>query len=338
MPTRDLNQNRKRIQKKIDRLEDWGNRELIRNYAEALDDVRATLSRLYERFNVEGELTRGEAARFLRLSNLEEELTTVVRPYLLRNEELLKELAQVSFERSFYEYAWSVDQAAGVQLQWGQLNPDAVRAAVGLSDNFSALGEVVSTQEARRHAEVLQEAFRNYQDDTRKWIGREITQGVIKGESVSKVAKRLDKNAFVHSRNSAMTIARTETLRASGIGGQMAYDRAADKGVRVRQIWDATLDSSTRPEHAQLDGTARNEETGNFDTPVGPVPGPRRSGIASFDINCRCTVRPEIEGYAPEVRRIRGEGLQPYQTFSDWARRQGITANRFGQKYSFLET
>lgn len=337
MPTRNLDENRKRIEKKISRLDDWANRELIKSYDSALNDIRAKLSELFERYQIEGELTRAQAAQFLRLSNLEEELTTVVRPYLLKNEELLKELSQVSFDRTFYETAWAIDQAAGVNLGWGQMNPNAVRAAVGLVDDTSALGEVMGEREVNRHKKVLDDAFHNYETDTRRWIGRQVTDGVIKGESVQKLAKRLNENALVHSRNSAMTIARTETLRASGLGNQVAYDQAAEKGVRIRQVWDATLDSRTRPEHARMDGRVRNEETGMFDTPWGSAPGPRRSGIAGQDINCRCAVRPEIEGYTPEVRRIRGEGLQPYQTFEQWARRNGITANRFGQRYDFLD-
>jgi SPP1 gp7 family putative phage head morphogenesis protein len=269
---------------------------------------------------------------------LEQQLTDAIQPHMLRNEEFLKEIAQVGFERSFYENAWALDQAVGVRQAWGQLDPNAVRAAVGLADDVAALGEVMSEREAMEHKRVLDEAFENYRRDTRRWIGREVTQGVIQGESVDRIAKRLDNTALMHSQHSAMTIARTETLRATGLGGQMAYDRAAEKGVQVRQVWDATLDSRTRPRHAQLDGKVRDEQTGAFAVPgIGNVAGPRRSGIASFDINCRCTVRPEIEGYSPRVRRTREDGIQPYQTFEQWARRQGITANRFGERYSFLD-
>ncbi len=338
MSTRDLNQNRKRIQREVDRLERFAERQLASSYADALDDIRSTLSRLYERFSIEGELTKAEAARFLRLSNLEQEITGILQPYLTRNEQLLEELAEVSFDRSFYQNAWAIDQAAGVNLGWGQVNPEMVRAAVGLTDDAAALGEVLSEREARRHRRVLRDAFKNYTDDTRRWIGQTVTQGVIRGDSVSQLAKRLDNDALMHSRNSAMMIARTETGRAATVGSQIAYDRAQDRGARIRQVWDATLDSRTRPEHAQMDGRVRNEETGEFDAAWGgTTPGPKRSGIAAQDIQCRCTVRPEIEGYAPRVRRIRDEGVQPYQTFGDWARRNGITTNRFGQRYSFLE-
>jgi hypothetical protein len=72
-----------------------------------------------------------------------------------------------------------------------------------------------------------------------------------------------------------------------------------------------------------------------FSVPWGQVAGPRRSGIAAEDIQCRCAAVPEIEGYSPEVRRIRDEGIQPYQAFDKWVDGKGWTRNRYGQKYNF---
>jgi len=53
-----------------------------------------------------------------------------------------------------------------------------------------------------------------------------------------------------------------------------------------------------------MDGVKANEE-GFYPSPVGKIKGPLLSGDASFDINCRCTTRAEIEGYAPKVRIAR---------------------------------
>ena len=40
--------------------------------------------------------------------------------------------------------------------------------------------------------------------------------------------------------------------------------------------------------------------------------------------NCRCSVRAEIEGYSPKVRRARGEGVIPHTNYRDWAEAKGI--------------
>lgn len=337
MATRDLPTNKARIEKELQRIENVAERELIRAYNRAMDDVRTTIARLYERFRTEGELTRAEASRFLRVSNIEAEIREVVRPYLLRNEELLKEASAVSFQESFYRNAWAVDVGVGATQQWGVLNDNMVRAAIGLTDEGAALAGIMDAGEVERHVRVLQDAFKNYSDDTRKWIGRAVTDGVIKGESVDRLARRIRREGIAKSFNSAQTIARTETLRSTGLGAQTTYAQARDKGVSVIEIWDATLDSRTRPDHAQLDGMEKDRQAGGWSTPYGIVPGPRRSGVAEFDINCRCTIRPQVGDLSPSVRRIRDEGIQPYQTFSEWARRQGIAQNRYGQRFRFLE-
>jgi uncharacterized protein with gpF-like domain len=141
----------------------------------------------------------------------------------------------------------------------------------------------------------------------------------------------------------AERIARTEAGRAQTEGSQRSYDQAYRQGIQLKQIWDATLDSRTRPRHAQLDGqeavNVGTQENPDFrwDVPgIGMVPGPKQSGVASFDINCRCAVRSEIEGFEPDKRRSREGGLKEYRTFTEWAKDKGITANRYGQKFDFV--
>lgn len=319
----------------MERLETIADRELIRAYNRAITDIRSEMVRIYEIYQVEGELTRAQASRFLRQSQLERQIYETVRPTLLRNTDFLQRASSVAFEESFYRHSWAVTQQVGVDINFGLLSDEAVRAAVGLGGNPSVLAGYMSPAEITRHFDDLANAFANYTDDARKWISQDITQGVIRGESVPKIVRRLRESGVAKSYRQAQVIARTETLRSTGLGAQISYAQARDLGVNVREIWDATLDNRTRPEHAVLDGRERDTTEG-WNTEVGIVPGPRRSGVASFDIQCRCTVRPQTEGYSPSVRRIRDEGLQPYQTYSEWARRKGITRNRYGQEFSFL--
>ncbi|MNH45229.1 hypothetical protein D3C79_1076160 [compost metagenome] len=47
-------------------------------------------------------------------------------------------------------------------------------------------------------------------------------------------------------------------------------------------------------------------------------------GSAKDDINCRCSIRTEIVGYEPTVRRARDDNgksvLIPYTTYDEWAK------------------
>lgn len=335
MATRDLQTNHNAIEATGQQIFKFTSRELEASYRRALTDVRNEITRLYETFMAEGELTKAQTAQFLRQSNIEAEIVRVMNPYITANTELLEQASMVSFDQSFYRHQWAIDQATGVKLEWGALSDNAVRAATGIGGNPEDLIGIMPEKEVTKHIKVMDDAFKNYDLDTRAWIERDVRQGIIKGESVAQLTRRLKENGMLHSYNSAELIARTETLRSTGLGAQITYDEARDEGVNVIEIWDATLDDRTRPDHADADGTVKDNETGLFSVPWGEVEGPRRSGDPAQDISCRCNINPQIEGYAPEVRRIRGEGLVPYKSFRTWTGERGITRNRFGQEYSF---
>lgn len=335
MATRDLQTNINAIDKTGERIYRTTSKALAKSYTEALVDVRAEITRLYELFMTEGELTKAQSAKFLLQSNIEAEIVRIMEPTITANTELLKQSSMVSFDEAFYRSAWSIDQATGVKVGWGILSDNAVRAATGIGGSAEDLIGLMPAKEVDKHIKVMNDAFTNYSNDSRAWIQNDIRTGIIKGESAPQVAKRLQSSGLMHSYNSANTIARTEILRSTGLGSQITYEEARGEGVNVIEVWDATLDGSTRPEHAEADGTVKDNTTGMFSVPWGQTAGPRRSGIAEQDIQCRCDVNPQIEGYAPEVRRIRDEGVVPYTTFKDWATEKGLTANRFGQKYNF---
>ena len=102
-------------------------------------------------------------------------------------------------------------------------------------------------------------------------------------------------------------------------------------GCDIVEMWDATLDSRTRPSHAALDGQYMDEEHGGWYVPeIGKyVSGPGQSGVASFDINCRCRTTAHVRGFPPKERYIRGKSAaEPYITYSDWMKekaKQGVS-------------
>jgi len=49
--------------------------------------------------------------------------------------------------------------------------------------------------------------------------------------------------------------------------------------------------------------------------------GPGMWGDASMDINCRCTVRAEVKGFPPKLRRYDGE-VKEYVTYEEWKKNQ----------------
>ena len=84
-------------------------------------------------------------------------------------------------------------------------------------------------------------------------INSEITQAILQGESLPKVATRLQTVTDMN-RNSAIRNARTAMTGAQNAGRLDSYDYAQKIGIRLQKEWLATLDGHTRDEHRQLDG------------------------------------------------------------------------------------
>jgi len=274
-------------------------REVILNYAEALKKIRLDIGKVYEKYAINGKLTNAEMSKYNRLAALEKQIVEDLSPAVRKSARLVDKMSKVEYEESFFWYAWTIDQSAGVALKWGLLNENAVAAAVA-----NPLEKIALT--------------RLKQDGLIK-IQRAVAQGLIRGESYPNMMKGI-RDAINGNAADAMRIVRTEGQRAQVLGQQANYEQAREIGVEVVDVWDATLDARTRPSHGELDGVKAKYRNGEpyWDNEVGEVSGPMQSGVASFDLNCRCRIRGEIEGYGPKVRRIRGEGIVPYKTYKEW--------------------
>jgi uncharacterized protein with gpF-like domain len=151
-------------------------------------------------------------------------------------------------------------------------------------------------------------------------IRRAVSQGLIRGASYQNMPREI-KDAINGNAADAMRIVRTEGQRAQSMGQQAKYADARRIGVEVVDVWDATLDGRTRDSHGALDGVKAQYQGGKPYWYVNGyrTSGPGQSGVASEDINCRCRIRGEVEGFEPEKRRIAGE-IQKYQTYEEWKR------------------
>lgn len=117
-------------------------------------------------------------------------------------------------------------------------------------------------------------------------VNSEIMQGIIQGESIPKMAKRLS-NVTEMNRTSAIRNARTTVTSAENKGRMDMLHEACDKGVEMEKIWRATSDSRTRDSHAALDGESVGIDD-EFDNGL-MYPGDP-DGDPSEVYNCRCTL------------------------------------------------
>lgn len=135
----------------------------------------------------------------------------------------------------------------------------------------------------------------------KKWnkdrINREITQGILQGESIPDIATRL-MAVTTMDRNAAIRNARTAMTGAENLGRYESAQDLREQGIPVEEVWSATPDDRTRESHRLLDGTTR-DESGYFG--VGIIATPLRfagdpAGDPEEVYNCRCRTGIVLKG------------------------------------------
>lgn len=166
------------------------------------------------------------------------------------------------------------------------------------------------------HDSYLPKPTVNVPKDTawnRRLLANQITQGVLLGESMPKIAKRVGKVTGANMAT-AMRTARTSVTAAENVGRVDSYRRAQSLGIELEQEWLATLDGRTRHTHRQLDGE-KVKVGGKFENGC-RYPGDPEAPYAET-CNCRCTLIAAVEGvdYSDGKRWSR---LPEGMTYEEW--------------------
>lgn len=129
-------------------------------------------------------------------------------------------------------------------------------------------------------------------------INSSMIQGILQGDSIPQIAKRLREVVGMNSR-SAMRNARTMTTSIENKGRDDAYSELREKGIELETVWIATLDDRTRHSHRLLHGEIRDEKTGKYSNglryPADPMGEPEEV------YNCRCAETSYVKGFPVDI-------------------------------------
>ena len=126
-----------------------------------------------------------------------------------------------------------------------------------------------------------------------KKINAETLQGILQGESMDKIAKRM-MNVQEMNKTQAIRSARTIVTGAENKGRQDSYARAEADGIILQKEWISTNDSRTRHSHAALDGAIVDQDK-KFENGL-MYPGDP-NGRPEEVYNCRCTLVAKVNGF-----------------------------------------
>lgn len=150
-----------------------------------------------------------------------------------------------------------------------------------------------------------------------KKITRQITQGIIQGESLDKISKRLAQVTASQNMNSMKTHARTLMTGAQNAGRLNSYENAQKLGIEMEKQWMATLDAHTRDTHKGLDGETvpvKDTFSNGLMYPGDP------DGDPAEVYNCRCTMVSDIKKYPSIYNRYDNQSRERIRNMSykDW--------------------
>lgn len=202
--------------------------------------------------------------------------------------------------------AYDLEHKAGVNLSFSVYNERAIREII-VKDK-----RILPSKKLKKGKDVAW----NY-----KSIKNEVAKGIINGNSVDKIAKRLSK--VIPNRNEAQltTHARTMVTSAQNQGRMYRLHEAEEKGINVKKKWLATLDTRTRYGHAELDGQIKDidepfeAEGYEIMEPGDPTAHP------SLVYNCRCRIENVLVDYPKKFTERRdnetGELIKD-MSYAEW--------------------
>lgn len=271
--------------KASEKLEEEFIKELEEAFVKAGKAIQGRMKTALKKFNVDGKFNIEQMKKFDRLEKLLKNIDSEVAIIQRGKIKSIKKYLTSVYELNYYSMGWALETEGQIGLSYSVLNKTQVSNSM-----LTPLDKI---------------ALKNNAILTRKRMRKTITQSIIKGDSISMMAKGIKKSLTINA-NNAVRIARTETTGIMGRSRMDSMEHAAKTGLVMRKEWVATNDDRTRESHVDIDG-----ERVAMDKPFSnglDFPGDQ-AGDAEEVINCRCTMVTEIAGYPnPESTREAADG------------------------------
>lgn len=172
---------------------------------------------------------------------------------------------------------------------------------VSIGYSFNIVDKNVIAEMIERKELMLPPSKKTNVSKMQKWNGKkinaEILQGILQGESIPKIAQRLQ-NVCGSNRAVAIRNARTMITASQNSGRIAGFRQAESDGVIMKKVWIATEDSRTRDSHIAINGEMQDNEKAFSNGLMFPGDW---NGRPEEVYNCRCTLGAEIIGF----RRLR---------------------------------
>ncbi|MDF2902377.1 MAG: phage related minor head protein [Bacillus sp. (in: firmicutes)] len=292
------------LEEYLDNLISKSENRTVKTYAAAIKSIRAQMAGVYEKYAVDGVLTLADMTVFNRLRKQLDSINSIMVGVYKETHELTKMTMKEQFMENYFRTAFLLEYETQLMLGFNAINPTVINEMLNNTIGKLKLKDVL---EKNRKAVIYK-------------LQQEITNGLVHGESYSRMMNRIV-GVLNGDVSKARRVVRTEAGRAQSLARNQSIEQAQKYSSNITKVWDATLDTHTRETHQKLDGKKADKE-GFFTCEGHKAKAPRLFGVASLDINCRCSARPQVNGRQPSVRKARDttgkSSIIPWTNYEDW--------------------
>lgn len=269
----------KKLDKQTQELEGVFIKELTSQYNTAKESIEKELAKAFNKYAKGDVLTHAEMVKYNRLQNLLNNINGELAKLNRGMTATHTAHAMRVYELNYMGFSELIDNAVNMSVNWGMMNKEAIRESI-----LTPLDKIAISDNA---------------DNVRKAVQRQITQSLVKGEGIQKMAQGVTK-ALETNANNATRIARTETTRVMNASRLDRIKEAEVEGIKVMKRWVSTNDGRTRrrPEdefdHLKMQGvTVPKDEPFIVNGEKLDYPGDPKGSAANV-INCRCSMATEL--------------------------------------------
>lgn len=281
----DLSKYAEQLEKLTDKELEALEREILKLYDELRKSNMQQLSDAFAKYEIDGQLTYTEMARYNRLESLMKSLEEQIsQSQKLYKSILFTALGNILFD-SYLHQSWSLGIEANenvIPIKKLTMKDQMVSAAIVNPVAGLTLNEILE----RHRREIIW--------NVRQETSRAIVRGSTYREMVDVLTTVLDGD-----RNKAIRIARTESHRARETGSLEYAKQLKANDIKTTKKWlsmkDSRVRKTSRANHQKMHGvTVDLDEL--FDLGGGKqTMAPGQSGYAEHDINCRCILVYQVE-------------------------------------------
>lgn len=140
-----------------------------------------------------------------------------------------------------------------------------------------------------------------------KKIANAISRGIIQGEGIPEISKRIARDTGISAGVASIRYARTAMTGAQNAGILARIEEQKEMGINVKKRWMAVLDSRTRDAHQHLDGQVQDVDK-PFESDLGEIRFPGDPTAHPGNVyNCRCRLINIYPNFKQEFNRVAKE-------------------------------